>query len=222
MASQTTKPRLVFSVIRDETHRGYAHVSIRVHEPGYEGFNGQELLEVTFQSDDDNPDWYAGSAVVQTRWGIAPKPFTRAAKLLTRIGEVRDPKQLADRLLGLGIPRYVYDTRRSELVAVDATAPPEYRRYYDDYSRSGNPSGASISVLARDEEEAQLLATKEFAEFVTHHQSGVERMQRWLSAGRPMCLDHHSPPPCTSPLEVLLKPLGAKDPAPAEQPAVTP
>jgi hypothetical protein len=208
-----TKRPLLFSVIRDDTQGGYAHLSIRVHEPAYGGFNREELLEVTFQSDQDNPDWYAGSVAVQLRWGISPEPFARAARLLVRIGEVRAPQQLTDRLLALGVPRYVYDARLSKLVAVDAAMPPDYGRYYDDYHRSRNLSGASISVLARDEEEARLLATKEFADFVTRHHSGSERMERWLSAGRPMCFDHHSPAPCTSLLEKLLKPLGAKDPA---------
>ena len=213
MASRTTKRPLVFSVIRDETEGRYAHLAIRVHEPAYDSFNRESLLEVTFQSDRDNPDWYAGSVAVQLRWGISPEPFARAARLLARIGEVRAPQQLTDRLLALGIPRYVYDTRVSKLVAADDAAPPDHGRYYDDYHRSGNLSGASISVLARDEEEARLLATREFADFVTRHQSATERMERWLSAGRPVCRDHHSPPPCTSPLEALLKPLGAKDPA---------
>jgi hypothetical protein len=45
MASRTTKRALVFSVIRDETQGRYAHVSIRVHEPAYDSFNREELLE---------------------------------------------------------------------------------------------------------------------------------------------------------------------------------
>jgi len=36
MASRTTKRPLVFSVIRDETQAGYAHLAVRVPEPGRE------------------------------------------------------------------------------------------------------------------------------------------------------------------------------------------
>jgi hypothetical protein len=54
MASRTTKRPLVFSVIRDDTQAGYAHLAIRVHEPAYGGFNRESLLEVTFQSDQES------------------------------------------------------------------------------------------------------------------------------------------------------------------------
>lgn len=83
----------------------------------------------------------------------------------------------------------VYDCRVSKLVPLRDVLPPDFAAYRDDWNAYGSSSdGCCVGCVARDDDEARRILTKEFAD-LTYRK---ERFDQWLSAGRPVKrLTHH-------------------------------
>jgi hypothetical protein len=198
-------------------NRHFERLQLTVYQANDPSYLKDELFTLNWQCDREFDHWYGFRLELSSRGGSEVlDQLKQAHALVRRILEAKANLDRPEQVIPvLKMERRVYDSRRSLYLPLDQIAPADHLRWM-----ATDAEGYCIaSALAPNQDEAQKALIAEFAQLITTRGGRyAEKLDKWMTNGKPIRRDTMASAPDVRPLEELLTPLKAPAP-PATDPA---